>query len=43
MGAVLYMIRRELLLAFRQRAELVNAVLFYSFIVVLFPLAIGPL
>lgn len=41
MGAVLYMIRRELLLAFRQRAELVNAMLFYSFIVVLFPLAIG--
>lgn len=41
MGAVAYMIRRELLLAMRQRAELVNAVLFYSFIVVLFPLAIG--
>lgn len=41
MGAVLYMIRRELLLAFRQRAELVNTLLFYSFIVVLFPLAIG--
>lgn len=41
MGAVLYIIRRELLLAFRQRAELVNAVLFYSFIVILFPLAIG--
>ena len=41
MGAVLYMIRRELLLAVRQRAELVNAVLFYCFIVVLFPLAIG--
>jgi heme exporter protein B len=41
MDAVLYMMRRELLLAFRQRAELVNAVLFYSFIVVLFPLAIG--
>lgn len=41
MDAVLYMIRRELLIAFRQRAELVNALLFYSFIVVLFPLAIG--
>jgi heme exporter protein B len=41
MGALLYMLRRELILAFRQRAELVNAVLFYSFIVVLFPLAIG--
>ena len=41
MGAVSYMIRRELLLAMRQRAELVNAVLFYCFIVVLFPLAIG--
>ncbi|MBI1425048.1 MAG: heme exporter protein CcmB [Gammaproteobacteria bacterium] len=41
MGAVIYMIRRELLLAMRQRAELVNAVLFYCFIVVLFPLAIG--
>lgn len=41
MGAVLYMMRRELLLAFRQRAELVNSVLFYCFIVLLFPLAIG--
>ena len=41
MDALLYMIRRELLLAFRQRAELVNSMLFYSFIVVLFPLAIG--
>lgn len=41
MEAVIYMIRRDLLLAMRQRAELVNAVLFYSFIVVLFPLAIG--
>jgi len=41
MDAVLYMIRRELLIAFRQRAELVNALLFYSFIVILFPLAIG--
>lgn len=41
MNAVIFMVRRELLLAMRQRAELVNALLFYSFIVVLFPLAIG--
>jgi len=41
MNAVTYMIKRDLLLVFRQRAELVNPLLFYILIVILFPLGIG--
>lgn len=41
MNPVAYMVKRDLLLVFRERAELVNPLLFYILIVILFPLGIG--
>jgi len=37
-----YLLQRELLLAYRQRHELINPLVFFSLIVTLFPLAISP-
>lgn len=41
MNAVTYMIKRDLLLVYRQRAELVNPLLFFILVILLFPLGIG--
>lgn len=41
MSTLMFMIKRDFLLASRQRAELVNPLLFYLLIVILFPLALG--
>jgi len=41
MNAVAYMIKRDLLLVYRQRAELVNPLLFFILVILLFPLGIG--
>ena len=41
MNAVAYMIKRDLLLVYRQRAELVNPLLFFLLVILLFPLGIG--
>lgn len=37
-----YVLRRELLLAYRQRLELINPLVFFTIIISLFPLAINP-
>ncbi len=41
MSTLMFMIKRDFLLASRQPAELVNPLLFYLLIVILFPLALG--
>lgn len=41
MNSVVYMLKRDFLLAFRQRAELVNPLLFYILVIILFPLGMG--
>ena len=41
MGIYLHILRRDLLLAIRHRAELINPLLFFVLVVVLFPLGIG--
>lgn len=41
MNAVVYMVKRDLLLVFRQRTELVNPLLFFILVIILFPLGIG--
>jgi heme exporter protein B len=41
MGIYLHILRRDLLLAMRHRAELINPLLFFVLVVVLFPLGIG--
>lgn len=40
-AALIAIIRRDLLLAFRRRAELANPLLFFVLVVTLFPLAVG--
>ena len=42
LSALLTIIRRDLLVAFRRRAELVNPILFYVIVVTLFPLGVSP-
>ena len=42
MTALRAIIRRDLLLAWRQRSDLATTVLFFVIVVSLFPLAIGP-
>lgn len=37
-----YLLQRELLLAYRQRHELINPLVFFTIIITLFPLAISP-
>lgn len=41
-SALLTIIRRDLLVAFRRRAELMNPILFYVIVVTLFPLGVSP-
>ncbi len=41
--AFVYLLRRDLTLAFRNRAEFANPLLFFVLVISLFPLAIGPL
>ena len=41
MRIYLHILRRDLLLAMRHRAELINPLLFFVLVVVLFPLGIG--
>ena len=41
MSAFLFLLRRDLLLAVRNRAEVVNPLLFFVMVITLFPLAIG--
>ncbi|MBT8123296.1 MAG: heme exporter protein CcmB, partial [Gammaproteobacteria bacterium] len=42
LSALLTIIRRDLLVAFRRRAELMNPILFYVIVVTLFPLGVSP-
>ena len=42
LNAVLTLIRRELLMAFRQRADILNPLWFFLIVITLFPLGIGP-
>ncbi len=37
-----HLLRRDLLLGFRRPAELVNPILFFTIVIILFPLGIGP-
>ena len=41
-SALITIIRRDLLVAFRRRAELMNPILFYVIVVTLFPLGVSP-
>lgn len=41
MNSLIYMIKRDFLLAVRQRAELINPLLFYLLVIILFPLGLG--
>ena len=41
-NALITIIRRDLLVAFRRRAELMNPILFYVIVVTLFPLGVSP-
>ena len=41
-GALLAVVRRDLLLAMRQRGDVVNVLLFFVIVVVMFPLGVGP-
>lgn len=41
-NALITIIRRDLLVAFRRRAELMNPILFYIIVVTLFPLGVSP-
>ena len=40
--ALITIIQRDLLVAFRHRAELMNPILFYVIVVTLFPLGVSP-
>lgn len=40
--AVMYLIHRELLMALRQRADILNPLWFFLIVITLFPLGIGP-
>jgi heme exporter protein B len=42
MAALLALLRRDLALAYRQRAELMQPVLFFMLVISLFPLGVGP-
>ncbi|MCS3455356.1 heme exporter protein B [Aeromonas sp. BIGb0405] len=42
LSAVLTLIHRELLMAFRQRADILNPLWFFLIVITLFPLGIGP-
>ncbi len=42
LSALITIIRRDLLVAFRRRAELVNPILFYVIVITLFPLGVSP-
>ena len=42
MHAFMALVRRDLLLAFRHRAELINPLLFFMMVVTLFPLGVSP-
>ncbi|MGI9227794.1 MAG: heme exporter protein CcmB, partial [Gammaproteobacteria bacterium] len=42
LSALLTVIQRDLLVAFRRRAELMNPILFYVIVVTLFPLGVSP-
>ncbi len=42
LSALITIIRRDLLVAFRRRAELMNPILFYVIVVTLFPLGVTP-
>jgi|GEM_PF-5153278 len=42
LSALITIIRRDLLVAFRRRAELMNPILFYVIVVTLFPLGVSP-
>ena len=42
LNALITIIRRDLLVAFRRRAELMNPILFYVIVVTLFPLGVSP-
>lgn len=41
-SAMLYMIRRELLVAFRRQSDMLNPLWFFIIVITLFPLGVGP-
>jgi len=41
MGSFLHLIQRDLLLAYRKRGEVFNAVIFFGLVILLFPIGIG--
>ncbi|GAL08761.1 ABC transporter [Photobacterium aphoticum] len=42
MNAIMHVIRRELLIAFRRQADVFNPLWFFIIVITLFPLGVGP-
>ena len=42
LNSIIQIIRRELLIAFRRRADVMNPLWFFIIVITLFPLGIGP-
>ena len=42
MSAIMLMLRREMLLAYRRKIDLINPLLFFMMVVTLFPLGVTP-